>query len=209
MPDKMVELGNSAGFSESYLDELIVRARAGCDCSREQLFTRLFQELQDRITACVGKGQGTPSRSASDFAQETWLRIARRFHEDFKGENYRQLCRWAMSTLSGEFLNARRRAARRREFHRDIWRCILASQEKDNDGRRLIDLTIREDELRRAEACVQRLSPGQQMTLRLRLWEKRTFVEIATHLGVHEKTVRQRYRVAIAQLQRMFYDGER
>ncbi|MBX9653865.1 sigma-70 family RNA polymerase sigma factor [bacterium] len=199
--------GDDTVQPESRLDQLVALSKAGCDRSREELFTHLFHDLQEKIALCVGKGFGTPSRSVSDFAQNTWMRIASRFGE-FKGDTYRSLCRWAMSTLSWEFLNARRRVARRRGFHRNVWQQILVPRQKDEDSCSLLDQTIREEDLTRAEICFQRLPIDDQLLFGLRFWEGLKFNEIASNLGVDERTVRRRYQSAIAQLRRWFDDGE-
>ncbi|MCC9605879.1 sigma-70 family RNA polymerase sigma factor [Blastopirellula sp. JC732] len=199
MPDK------DSISSEEIRDwpQLLSDARSGDEAAIDHLWRCMRTYLL--LIAESGLGDGLTAKvDASDIVQNSLLEAQRDFSR-FTGDSESELKSWLRQLLKHNLIDVGRRF--RHAKSRDV------SLEQSLNGKTPIDLVDRRQStassiIRREETDLELLRALAQLPLeQRRLVEMRhrrglTYKEIGQELGVSEKTVRNRWAAAIAQLQK-------
>lgn len=133
---------------------------------------------------------------ADDVMQATFIKAIER------GERSRSLRPWLFRVALNEALAARRKEAIHQRSCGRIASSWSALGERPEDG------LIRDETVGSIRECLAALPPEQFRVVRARIYEDKTFAEIAQEQGVPLGTVLTRMRLALARLRRALGTGE-
>ncbi len=142
---------------------------------------------------------------ASDVVQQTFVQAVSNFGS-FRGSCEAEFIRWLRQTLLNEMLLARRR------FQRTDKRNVAMEVRLEDSAGTLLDDVARRgptpivrmavvEELERLDSMVKQLPEDYQRVLRLRYWERKSFVEISREMCRTENASRKLWGRAIERLQ--------
>lgn len=148
------------------------------------------------------------SIAPSDIVQKTLILANRDFHQ-FRGTTERELLGWLKTILSRQI------AAAARTTNINVNHVPL----QDSENRYFEDIEDKsqktpsshlsaEEEARRLHQAIAKLDQIDQVVIRLRNWEKKTFAQIGSEIGMTEAGVRKRWTGAIGDLQHLLKDRQ-
>jgi RNA polymerase sigma-70 factor (ECF subfamily) len=137
---------------------------------------------------------------AADALQTTYARLLERGHES--SEERRRS--WLFQVAYREAMLLRRKAKTRQNAQDRLVREANATPVDDRPERRL----DRQEQLARLRRAIDGLPETQRQVLELKIYEERTFREIAERLGIPLGTALARLRAATLRLRRELDDGE-
>lgn len=127
--------------------------------------------------------------TAEDALQQAFLKLARMGHRVLKIDSYAHYLRTAVRNECWRLMEKRRR--RSREVELTETRPLIAP----------VDPTrVDEDERHRLEIALRALPPEQREVVYLKVYEERTFQQIADMLSISINTAASRYRYAMDKL---------
>ena len=186
---------------ERALDHLIARARAGDEAALEQLIERLSEQLWAELNSRRRSNRTGPTHGSSDLIQDTLVRVKEMF-DKFERDTFADFKQWARTVLYRRRLEwARNHHARNGEKHkRMIWNALRDRAETggpDEYGQFSVE---ENEELERAYLAYKGLKSNEQLIIKLRLFQKLSYKQIAELAETTEEAARKLYDRAIARL---------
>jgi RNA polymerase sigma-70 factor (ECF subfamily) len=177
-------------------DQLLARARAKCTVAMGELL-EVFREPLYKLASNTAPRQEKWATSPSDLVQEVMLKAIVRF-PSFRGNTADEFHAWLQMILRNlrfDFLRAHNR--QKREFHRELRLDSLSLEEREAfpdiaSPDPCVSL-IRATTSQEFKFCFAALSDSDQAIIRLHLFEKCSFSEIAHLLFISEDSARQRF----------------
>jgi RNA polymerase sigma-70 factor, ECF subfamily len=146
-----------------------------------------------------------PRTAASDLVQDAFVEVQRDFAK-FSGHTEGELLAWLTAILANRLANnvRRHRHTAKRSVNREmpieltardalLQACAIPSP---------CDDVIANDEQRRVQIGIERLSEQDRAVLRLRTWERRSFAEIGEQLNLSAESARKLWGRAVKRLKR-------
>jgi len=144
----------------------------------------------------------------SDLVQKTLILANRDFHQ-FRGTTERELLGWLKTILSRQIAAAARSPNNNGDHVplQDSGNGYFEDVEDKKQKTPSSHLSAGE-EARRLHKALEKLDPVDQVVIRLRNWEKKTFAQIGSEIGMTEAAVRKRWIGAIADLDHLLKDRQ-
>jgi RNA polymerase sigma-70 factor (ECF subfamily) len=188
----------------------VTLARSPQDPDDTELVRRAREGDRKALDALVGRHQGVVYRfllgflkdedQAADATQDTFLKALGRL-EGFRGES--SFRTWLLAVARNEALGIIRSHSRRRED-------ALFGAEQVEDGEMAPDeKSVRDEEIRRIRAALDRLPEKQRLSVGLRLFDGMSFREVAEVIGSTEGAARVNYHYGIGRLREWLHDESR
>ena len=178
---------------------LILSVLAGGGASRrekdaELSFEELYREHYGRILGFF-RGKTGSSEESEDLAQDTFVRAYRRLAE-FRGEA--KVSTWLYTIAANVWINRLRdaRAEKRKAEERDLEDGRAVADPREDPQEEATDRQARE----LLRAAIEDLPPKMQRCVWLRVYQERSFAEIALLEGVSESTAKSHVSRAAEQL---------
>jgi RNA polymerase sigma-70 factor, ECF subfamily len=195
----MSSAGRSLG-SRSHNDDQLL-ATAGTDPAARW---RAIEACRGYLRLVARRGRWADDadlRATSDLVQGTVLRGWNEFSK-FRGRTPGQLRAWLRAILIHAALNGRRRT--RAAHAGSARRAAGAAATTTNSPSRIAG---EKDEREVLDATLERLPVQYRLVIRMRLWDRATFVQIGAAIGVSEDAARMLYSRAIARLRQSMKAG--
>jgi RNA polymerase sigma-70 factor (ECF subfamily) len=196
---------NESRSAESENAALIAAARAGSNSKLGELLERMRRYLLLAANQSLNAAL-RPKQAASDLVQETFLEARRNFAQ-FRGENRVELLGWLCKILENKSRDVSRRYrlsemrnVSREESIDDLWKGRVGALV--DPGPSPSALVAAQEEAKRLEAAMRRLSDEDQEVLRLRSLERLTFSEVGRRTGRTTDAARKQWTRAVARLER-------
>lgn len=174
---------------------LAIVERVGGRGKSKPSFEELYRELYGPVVGFLSKKR-LPHDQAEELAQQTFLNAYKKY-DDFQGNS--KPSTWIFAIANNLFINhlRDRDAAKRKaeEVPIDAAHHEIPSGEPDAAAR------VNEDEGRRLlREAIEKLSPKMQQCVWSRVYEDRSYRDIAERLGVSESTAKTHFSLAGKQL---------
>ena len=183
------------------LNDLVRRARAGCSSAKEQLFAETRTRLSPIAKVRVGNRFGGKV-DGSDIVQDVLMRAWRRF-EQANGNSDLEFYAWCLRILANDIINFERLFGA--EKRGQGWNQVTGSS---GDGQFAAGSSSspprqasRKEEVALVSAALSRLSSDHETVIRLRMFDGKTWAEVAATMGRSEDAVQKLYLRALEKLE--------
>lgn len=177
---------------------MILAAMPTVSRERDVRFEELFRQLYRPVLHFLAR-QGCSPEECNDLAQETFLRAHRSF-ETFRGDAK------ASTWLFGIALNVWRNKIRDRKAGKRAAKEVplsVVDHAPPDPGGQALDATIRGERLRLLKSAVADLPPQMQRCVLLRVYQDRSFRDVAEIVGVSESTAKSQVSLARSRLREL------
>ena len=188
----------------SQIESWIAEARAG---SREALGL-LLEGCRKYLLVMANRSLDSdlrPRTSASDLVQDAFVEVHRDF-ANFVGRTEGELFAWLSTILANRLANnvRRHRHTEKRTVNREtpLESPVGLEQAQICKLPEPCDAIIAQDEQRRVQFALARLSEQDRMVLRLRTWERQAFGEVGGQMNLSADSARKLWGRAVQRLER-------
>ncbi len=136
------------------------------------------------------------SDTAGDILQRVFLRIAEKRKSILTADDIE---RYIFIMTRNEAISFQRKTKRRKEVHADLHNCLVF--EGDNAAPENFDS-------RQLTAALDTLPPDQREIIVLKIYEEKSFREIAEMLGISPNTAASRYRYGIEKMRKLIEESD-
>ena len=183
--------------TQTDLQDLLAQARQGSSEAQRLLFDHLYEEMKKIALAYMRRERNTHTLSATGLVHEAFLRLV---DDDINSQNHRQWLALAAIAMRRVLIDhARRRSAGKRDAgQRVTWRDSALGHASPS-----VYLLHLDEALKALEKTHQDLAK----VVELRFFGGLSIEETAAALDLSSATVKRRWRLARAWLQRELQDG--